>query len=378
MTVTCLLGPAQVQRVTPPATAADPMLAGAALDAGPARVVLVDDQPIAVGTLWLDLLAPLLADADAATLVHPGWWTAPMVDMVRRAATALVQTVTVMSRAALLAGSGRGLVVVEIAEHAVLVTGGSGPLGLVHRGDGSVVERIADLVGPGPAVIDAPADTPGSSVLHGAVAAALSGRGVRVSRDGAERIRAALAPPEQEVSRRARWPRWAVAAALTAGLVSAGGWALRPSEPDTPPVPAAALIEGRVTMQVPAAWTVQRVKTGPGSARVQVVSPDDPDVMLHLTQSRVPVQDLAATAAALRTAIDAEPAGTFVDFDPAGRRAGRPVVTYREVRPGRDIGWTVFVDADVRISIGCQSAPGRADAVAAACDDAVRTAQRLG
>ena len=100
--------------------------------------------------------------------------------------------------------------------------------------------------------------------------------------------------------------------------------------------------------------------------------------MLHLTQSRVPVPDLAATAAALRAAIDAEPAGTFVDFDPAGQRAGRPAVIYREVRPGRDIDWTVVVDADVRISIGCQSAPGRAAAVAAACDDAVRTAQRLG
>lgn len=375
MTVTCLLGPAEVQRVTPPATVADPMLAGAALDAGPARVVLVGDQPIAVGTLWHDLLAPLLADADAATLVHPGWWTPPMVELVYRAATALVQTVTVTSRAALLAGSGPGLVVVEIAEHAVLVTGSSGPLGLVRRGDGSVVERIADLVGSGPAIIDAPADIPGSSVLTGAVAAALSVRGVRVSRNGAERISAALAPPEQNLSRR---PRWAVAAALTAGLVSAGVWALRPSEPDTRPVVTAALVEGRVTVQVPAAWTVQRVTTGPGSARVQVVSPEDPDVMLHLTQSRVPVQDLAVTATALRSAIDAEPAGTFVDFDPAGRRAGRPVVTYREVRPGRDIGWTVLVDADVRISIGCQSAPGRADTVAAACDDAVRTAQRLG
>jgi type VII secretion-associated protein (TIGR03931 family) len=75
--------------------------------------------------------------------------------------------------------------------------------------------------------------------------------------------------------------------------------------------------------------------------------------------------------------VDAHPPGIFVDFNPTDRRAGRPAVTYREIRPGRDILWTVLVDGDVRICIGCQNAAGRSIAVAAACDDAIRTAQRL-
>jgi hypothetical protein len=204
MTVTCLLGPVTVQRVTPPATVADPTLAAAALGAGPARVVLVDDRPTAVGTLWGEVLAPLLQHADGAILVHPGWWTPPMAESVRCAAESLVGTVTLAPRASVLTRGDPGVVVVEVAAHAVLVTGSSGPLGLVHRGGESVVERVADLVGRGPAIIDAPAQVPGSAGLGAALAVALSGRGVRVTRDGAERIATALAPPEREAAR--RWP----------------------------------------------------------------------------------------------------------------------------------------------------------------------------
>ena len=112
-------------------------------------------------------------------------------------------------------------------------------------------------------------------------------------------------------------------------------------------------------MQIPADWSVQRITGGPGSARVQVVSPVDPGAILHITQSRVPTADLAATADALRSAAEAQPPGVFVDFRPDDRRAGRPAVTYREVRPGHDIHWTVVVAGRVRISIGCQSTPGR-------------------
>ena len=83
----------------------------------------------------------------------------------------------------------------------------------------------------------------------------------------------------------------------------------------------------------------------------------DPGAILHITQSRVPTADLAATADALRSAAAAQPPGVFVDFRPDDRRAGRPAVTYREVRPGHDIRWTVVVAGRVRISIGCQSTP---------------------
>ena len=97
--------------------------------------------------------------------------------------------------------------------------------------------------------------------------------------------------------------------------------------------PATELVEGRVAVQIPAGWSVQRITGGPGSARVQVVSPVDPGAILHITQSRVPTADLAATADALRSAAAAQPPGVFVDFRPDDRRAGRPAVTYREVRP---------------------------------------------
>jgi len=100
-------------------------------------------------------------------------------------------------------------------------------------------------------------------------------------------------------------------------------------------------------------------------------------VALHVTQSQVALTGLAATAEFLKGAIDAAPAGVFVDFNPAGRSAGRPVVTYREVRGGHDVRWTVWVDQAVRISIGCQSRRGNAEAVRHECDLAVRSARAL-
>jgi len=86
---------------------------------------------------------------------------------------------------------------------------------------------------------------------------------------------------------------------------------------------------------------------------------------------------LSATAEFLKQAIDAEPNGVFVDFNPAGNSAGRPAVTYREVRSGHDIRWTVLVDKAVRISIGCQSRHGFEGAMRQVCELAVRSARAL-
>jgi type VII secretion-associated protein (TIGR03931 family) len=137
------------------------------------------------------------------------------------------------------------------------------------------------------------------------------------------------------------------------------------------------LVEGHVALEVPAQWPIQRVVAGPGSARLQVTSPSDPEVALHVTQSRLVVATLGATAESLKHAIDAEPAGVFVDFNPAGLSAGRTAVTYREVRASHDIRWTVLVDKAVRISIGCQSRHGHDDAVQQVCEHAVRSARAL-
>jgi type VII secretion-associated protein (TIGR03931 family) len=142
-------------------------------------------------------------------------------------------------------------------------------------------------------------------------------------------------------------------------------------------VPLTFLVEGRVALEVPAGWPTQRVVAGPGSARVQVTSPSDAEMSLHVTQSRVALEALSATAESLKQAIDAEPTGVFVDFNPAGNVAGRAAVTYREVRPGHDIRWTVLVDKAVRISIGCQSRHGHEDAMRQVCELAVRSARAL-
>jgi type VII secretion-associated protein (TIGR03931 family) len=143
-------------------------------------------------------------------------------------------------------------------------------------------------------------------------------------------------------------------------------------------MPSTFLVEGRVALAVPANWPTQRVLTGPGSARVEVTSPSDPEVALHVTQSPVAGETLGGTAERLKRAIDAEPTGVFVDFNPSGTSVGRPAVTYREVRAGHHVWWTVLLDGPVRISVGCQSRPGDEDAVRAVCEQAVRSAHAIG
>jgi type VII secretion-associated protein (TIGR03931 family) len=138
------------------------------------------------------------------------------------------------------------------------------------------------------------------------------------------------------------------------------------------------LVEGRVGVMVPAQWVVQRVTSGPGSARVQIVSPTDADVALHITQSSLPShQSHEQVAEALRDALSHEPDGVFVDFNPSDRRAGQPVVTYGEMRADHHIAWVVLVEESLRIAIGCQSAPGREEAVREVCDAAIRSAHAV-
>jgi type VII secretion-associated protein (TIGR03931 family) len=138
------------------------------------------------------------------------------------------------------------------------------------------------------------------------------------------------------------------------------------------------LVEGRVGVKVPVQWEVQRITTGPGSARVQVVSPSDADIVLHITQSSIPShQTLPMVADTLRKVLGEQPSGVFVDFNPADRRADRPVVTYREMRTDHEVAWTVLTDDDVRIAIGCQSGPRREHRVRDACDQAIQSAHAV-
>ena len=190
---------------------------------------------------------------------------------------------------------------------------------------------------------------------------------------GLRKLAGAIVPLESRArtaSRRAvsgnlRRSLWRLALVLAAISVVIGvGTLIRhtPSRGRDDGIPTTYVVEGHVALKVPAQWPMRRVVTGPGSARLQITSPSDPEVALHVTQSRVALPSLDATAEFLKSAIDATPAGVFVDFN-RGRTCGRPAVTYREVRSGHDIRWTVWVDKAVRISIGCQSRQGHDDAV---------------
>lgn len=139
--------------------------------------------------------------------------------------------------------------------------------------------------------------------------------------------------------------------------------------------PAVAVVEGRIAVRIPAHWTVERVTGGPGSRRLQVSPPQDPAIALQLTSSYAPEATLEQAADVLGRAIAGEIPGVFVDMRVAVEVAGRPAVTYREVRPGRVIAWSVVLAGATRISIGCQSPPGREADVRAACDEAVRSAR---
>lgn len=87
-------------------------------------------------------------------------------------------------------------------------------------------------------------------------------------------------------------------------------------------------------------------------------------------------QTLDVTAAALEVALVEETDGAFVDFTARGRRAERPVVAYREIRPDRHVAWAVMLDRGLRIAIGCQGAPDDAGPEEF-CDRAIRSARAV-
>lgn len=193
---------------------------------------------------------------------------------------------------------------------------------------------------------------------------------------------------------RARRPRPFGAPVLAVGLTVAGALGaagigvLGHRDQDVPPSASASagedvrpapevrtVTDGRVAVRIPRSWSVVRVMSGVGSRRLQIDSPDEPGVALHITQAYVPGTTLSRAADVVARAIAGESPGVFVDFQSDGEVAGRAAVIYREVRPGRAISWSVVIDGSTRVGIGCESPHGRASAVRAACDEAVRSAR---
>ncbi|MET0700819.1 MAG: type VII secretion-associated protein [Mycobacterium sp.] len=383
----CEVGPVAIRRLGGVTEPVDPVEVAAALDGGDDPLVLVGDRPVEAGQVWRAVLAPVLRGIDHTVLVHPSWWPATRAGVVSAMARQLCGSVETSTRSSFIAADGG--IVVEIAPHLVAVSGPQKAL-LVESRSGapdlvadSVVRTVLARCDAGPVWLDNPAAVPGAQALAGMIGDGLraAGRDVLWVSDR-QMTRAATATQRQDAvpdppSRPTRWPLTAaVVGAVLVGVVAVGLRGGHRAE-GTSPMPSTALVEGRVTMDIPAGWAVQRVTAGPGSARVQVVSPTDRRTILHLTQARARDEDLAASAATLRRAFDSQPAGVFTDFHPADIRAGRPAITYREVRPGHDVRWVVILDGGVRISIGCQSAVGAEHDIAPACEQAVRSAHEI-
>jgi type VII secretion-associated protein (TIGR03931 family) len=386
-------------------------IVGEALSTIDDRVALVGGRPVTVHSLWCAALRSVICThCNGMVLVHPSWWPSARVGVVTASAQTLTDDVLARPRSWLLTQASdaqrEATVVVEIAERLVVVTGAQ-PVAISRAAEPDrVAEGVATVIAgitrdmTAPVLIDAPSPVAGASALATAIAGAVRRGGGAVVEIGDARLtrlaRSALSVPDEPSA--PRFTRGSVgvrsharvvlglagvAIVLTAlsSAISAVGAGVRRGAPPQALVqtaPTTLLVEGRVALTVPANWPAQRVVTGPGSARVQVTSPSDPEVALHVTQSPVARETLNGTAERLKRAIDAEPAGVFVDFNPSGSSVGRPAVTYREVRVSHQVRWTVWPDGPVRISVGCQSRPGDDEAVRDACEQAVRSAHAIG
>jgi type VII secretion-associated protein (TIGR03931 family) len=375
----------------------------AALDAIDERVALVDGSPVAVDSLWRTVLRSLdCGSSDGLIVVHPSWWPASRVGVITAAAKAVAdkpnETLARPRSWLLTQGSPEVRVVAEIADRLVAVAGAE-VVAVPRTTDPQLVaEEVAGVIAgmaPGVMAIDTPSTVAGAAALGTLIADAVRGGEQEVVEiDDARLLQLAQRAPKARSasdeprftggaggarSRARRLGGLAAGVVLVAAVPAVGAMATmgRHGLPLADKTPSTFLVEGRVALSVPADWPTQRVVAGPGSARVQVTSPSDPEVALHVTQSPVVGETLSGTAERLKRAIDAEPAGVFVDFNPYGTSAGRPAVTYREVRAGHHVRWTVLLDGVVRISVGCQSRPGGEDAVRDVCEQAVRSAHAV-
>lgn len=371
--------------VVGPATVTGPGEADAEL--ADAAIACLDDDIGLVGTkvldsqrIWSDAIADAAGrSATELTVICPSSWTCTRIDRIRQAALAVAPQVRIQDRRdALRQRTGRPHApVLEVGQDVVVLARPDRPAVVLRRCGPAVVATVHRALADDPCVIiDVPAGTVGAGQLAVELAGPLRARGADVTVLGcADLCRTATASASASVRGRQSKLLAAAAAALIVVLLTLAVL----TGPRSPAPPAAAtaestwVVEGRVSMQVPVGWAVDRVVSGTGSARLRITAPEHGG-SIHLTQTPVPTRpSLAQSARTLRAAAAGLRTGVIVDFNDAATASGRPAVTYREIRSDAAVQWTVLLDDTVRIAIGCQG-PG----IAGACDMAIRSAHRIG
>lgn len=330
--------------------------------------------------IWREVMAAAIGTAHTVTLLCPTWWSPSRIDRVRAAVPASVSHAVMARRTdALRAAAGDpDCAVVELGEDLVTISRPGAAVFVVRRIDSATAEAvIARTTWDTRVVIDAPIGVSGAASLAAEIQALLQDQCAAEILSCDDLLDDADAHPPAGPRPPAR-VRMAIGFAAAVAVLGAGGLGLSTRDAPAPAITAATdpeftwLVEGRVAVQVPARWTVDRALAGAGSARLQIISPDDRGQIIHLTQSVVPrEQTLEGAARSLREASAKLPTGVILDFQEAGVSAGRTAVRYREVRGGRTVDWSVLLDGPVRIAVGCQGASAQP-----ACDAAIRSARR--
>lgn len=359
----------------------DADLVASALECIDEPLGLLDATVVPAERIWRDAMAAATGTASAVTVVCPTWWSPSRIERVRAAVPSRVSPVVMARRTDALraAGGEADCAVVELGQDLVTISRPGAAVSVVRRTDGATAEAvIARTTWDTRVVIDAPIGVPGAAPLAAEIQALLQDQGISAEILSCDDLLADTGPPPTKARPRPARARMAIGFAAAIAVLGAGALGLSTRDAPARAIAAATdpeftwLVEGRVAVQVPAHWTVDRAVAGAGSARLQIISPDDRGQIIHLTQSVVPrEQTLDVAARSLREASAKLPRGIILDFQEAGVSAGRAAVRYREVRGGRTVAWSVLLDGPVRIAVGCQGA-----AVQAACDTAIRSARR--
>lgn len=368
--------------VAGPATITGPRETAAEL--ADAAIACLDDDIGLVGgevqdsqRIWADAIADVAGhSATELTVICPSFWTTTRINRIRRAAHTVASQVQIQDRRdALRQNAGRpSAPVLEVGRDLVVLARPDRPAMVLRRRSPALAATVHHALADDPCVIvDVPSGIVGAGQLAAEWAGSLRAGGADITVLGCADLRGGT---EASAPVRGRQPKLLASAAAALVIVLVALAVLTGPRSPAPRAAATAestwVVEGRVSTQVPVGWTVDRVTSGTGSARLRITAPDHRG-SIHLTQTPVPTRpSLAQSARILRTAAAGLRAGIIVDFNDAATVSGRPAVTYREIRAGEAVQWTVLLDDTVRIAIGCQG-PGVADA----CDTAIRSARRI-